>query len=284
MQQAQLTQPLFTIRDATVRRAGKNILCINSFDLAVGEKIAVLGPNGSGKSTLIQLLTREVLPLHRKTPPVCFKGNARAVRSDVYKSLGVVSSTMQDKITVHLSVEEVVEGGCFGTLGLPFHVSSTPETAMKAAEAISLLGISDLATRDIMTLSSGQARRVLIARALVNNPETLVFDEPCSGLDPEGMHHIRSAMRTLAQLGKGIVLVTHYPEDIIPEISRVVLLKEGEVFDDGAKQEMLSSKKISKLFDIDLICECRRVGDDEYFSLVSTYQCCILSIRCSINT
>lgn len=265
------TPPLLEINDAVVRRAGNDILSIDALCLGTGEKIAVLGPNGSGKSTLIQLLTREVLPLYRDNPPVKFKGNARAVRADVHKSLGVVSSTMQDEITVHLPVGEVVEGGCFGTLGLPFHVHSTEQSRFQAAQAMALLGIGDLADRDVMTLSSGQARRVLIARALVHNPETLVFDEPCSGLDPEGMHYVRSAMRKLAQIGKGIILVTHYPEDVIPEISRVVLLKNGKIFNDGAKREMLSSAQMSELFDVQLVSECRCVDGNEYFSLVSAY-------------
>lgn len=265
------TPPLLEINDAVVRRAGNDILSIDTLCLGIGEKIAVLGPNGSGKSTLIQLLTREVLPLYRDNPPVKFKGNARAVRADVHKSLGVVSSTMQDEITVHLPVGEVVEGGCFGTPGLPFHVHSTEQSRIQAAQAMTLLGVGDLADRDVMTLSSGQARRVLIARALVHNPETLVFDEPCSGLDPEGMHYVRSAMRKLAQIGKGIILVTHYPEDVIPEISRVVLLKNGKIFNDGAKREMLSSAQMSGLFDVQLVSECRCVDGNEYFSLVSAY-------------
>lgn len=264
-------EPLLEIRDAHVVRGGKEILYVDTLRLGVGEKVAVLGPNGSGKSTLIQLLTREVLPLYREEPPVRFKGEARAVRADVRKSLGVVSSTMQDEITVHLPVAEVVEGGCFGTLGLPFHVHSTPATRERAARAMELLGVNELADRDIMTLSSGQARRVLIARALADDPETLVFDEPCSGLDPEGMHYVRAAMRRLAQAGKGIVLVTHYPEDIIPEIDRVILLQDGEVAADGAKCEMLSSEQMSHLFGVQLISECRSVDGDEYFSLVSSY-------------
>ena len=263
-------KPLLEIRDAHVVRGGKEILIVDDLCLGVGEKVAVLGPNGSGKSTLIQLLTREVLPLYREEPPVRFKGEARAVRADVRKSLGVVSSTMQDEITVHLPVVEVVEGGCFGTLGLPFHVQSTPITRERAVAAMELLGVNELADRDIMTLSSGQARRVLIARALADDPETLVFDEPCSGLDPEGMHYVRAAMRRLAQVGKGIVLVTHYPEDIIPEIDRVILLQDGEVVADGAKLEMLSSEQMSQLFGVQLLSECRSVDGDEYFSLVSS--------------
>ena len=115
-----------------------------------------------------------------------------------------------------------------------------------------LLGVDELAARDIMTLSTGQARRVLIARALVHDPEVLVFDEPCTGLDPEGMYYVRSSMRTLAKAGKGIVLVTHYPEDIIPEIKRVVLLKNGTVFADGSKGRLLTDGVMSELFDVPL--------------------------------
>lgn len=115
-----------------------------------------------------------------------------------------------------------------------------------------LLGVDELAARDIMTLSTGQARRVLIARALVHDPDVLVFDEPCTGLDPEGMYYVRSSMRTLAKAGKGIVLVTHYPEDIIPEIKRVVLLKNGTVFADGSKGRLLTDGVMSELFDVPL--------------------------------
>lgn len=126
------------------------------------------------------------------------------------------------------------------------------EARERAREVMELLGVDELAARDIMTLSTGQARRVLIARALVHDPEVLVFDEPCTGLDPEGMYYVRSSMRTLAKAGKGIVLVTHYPEDIIPEIKRVVLLKNGTVFADGSKGRLLTDGVMSELFDVPL--------------------------------
>ena len=99
---------------------------------------------------------------------------------------------------------------------------------------------------------------MLIARALVHDPDVLVFDEPCTGLDPEGMYYVRSSMRTLAKAGKGIVLVTHYPEDIIPEIKRVVLLKNGTVFADGSKGRLLTDGVMSELFDVPLHVQLRR--------------------------
>ena len=82
----------------------------------------------------------------------------------------------------------------------------------------------------------------------MRDPEALVLDEPCTGLDPEGMFYVRRSMRALAQAGKSIVLVTHYPEDVIPEITRLVLVKDGAVFADGPKEHLLSDDTMSALF------------------------------------
>ncbi len=248
-------EPVFLeLSDAVVMRAGKPILSVDSFRLAAGEHVALLGPNGSGKSTFVSLITREVFPLHRDAAPVRFKGRDRVTLAEVKQCLGVVSATMQDQITVHLPVVDVVAGGLFGALGIPARVDDADKTRarIRALETLALLGVDDLAERDIMTLSTGQARRALIARALVHDPETLVLDEPCAGLDPEGMYAVRASMRTLARAGKGIILVTHYPEDVIPEIQRVVLLKDGAVFADGLKQELFTDGRMSALFGVPL--------------------------------
>ena len=95
-------------------------------------------------------------------------------------------------------------------------------------------------------MSSGQARRVLFARALVHDPSTLLLDEPCTGLDPEGMYYVRSSMRDLAKAGKGIVLITHYPEDIIPEIKRLVLVKDRPDDELAVRRSAASCKKWQK--------------------------------------
>lgn len=281
------TPPFFELHNAVVQRAGAPILSIESFELAEGEHLALLGPNGSGKSTFVKLITREVLPLHRDEPPVRFRGRDRATLAEVKQSLGVVSSSMQDQVAVHLPSVDVVAGGLFGTLGVPVRAddAAVDDARVRALGAMELLGVDDLASRDIMTLSTGQARRVLIARALVHDPDALVFDEPCTGLDPEGMYYVRSSMRTLAQAGKSIVLVTHYPEDIIPEIKRVVLLKDGLVHADATKESLMNDQVMSDLFDVPLRVQRMsapasvRCGEgkfddareEEYFSLVSAY-------------
>lgn len=259
--------PLLELHDAVVRRDGKDILSINDFVLAEGENIALLGPNGSGKSTFIQLITREVYPLYRDRPPVLFKGKERPLLNEIKQVLGIVSSTMQDQISVHLPVIDIVCGGLFGALGVPKHCKVTEESFAQAQKSLDMLGVGDLAHRDALTLSSGQARRVLIARALIHDPQVLVFDEPTSTLDPEGMYYVRKAMRDLVAIGKSIILVTHYPEDIIPEIDRVVMLKEGAVYADGAKAELLTTEKMQGLFEVPL----KILTQDNYYSLVSEY-------------
>lgn len=259
--------PLIRLQDAVVRRKGTNILEIDSFELRSGENIALLGPNGAGKSTFIRLITREVFPLHRDIPPVLFRGNERTTLQETKEVLGVVSSTMQDQITVHLPAFEIVAGGLFGSLGVPKMYRITPESHQRVLDVMEMLGVSDLATRDIKTLSTGQARRILLARALIHDPEVLVFDEPTTGLDPEGMYYVRKSMRDLVAQGKSIILVTHYPEDIIPEVDRVVMIKDGKLFDDGSKSGLLTSERMSELFDVPL----RIIEQDGYYSLVSEY-------------
>lgn len=259
--------PFLSLRDAVVRRAGRDILSIDSLALGEGESIALLGPNGSGKSTFISLITREALPLHREEPPVLFRGKERPTLSEVRKCLGIVSSTMQEQISVHLPAIEVVLGGLFGALGVPKRFEVRDEQRQRALGVMEELGIGALAERDVMTLSSGQARRVLIARALVHDPDVLIFDEPCTGLDPEGMYYVRKTMRHLARSGRAIMLVTHYPEDIIPEINRLVLIKEGHVFGDGKKADMLTSARMTALFDVPLEVS-RSQG---YYALVARY-------------
>lgn len=247
--------PLFRIRDASVVRAGSIILHVDDFTLAEGEHLALLGPNGAGKSTFIKLLTREVMPLYRDAAPVVFRGNERPTLADIKSCFGVVSASMHEQISVHLPVIDIVCGGFFGTLGLPRGVQV--DAAMRAAslDALEKLGIADLSARDVLTLSTGQVRRVLVARELVHDPQVLVFDEPCTGLDPQGMYQIRSTMRALAEEGRSVVLVTHYPEDIVPAIERVVLIKDAAILADGSKRDLLTDEAMSDLFDAPLRVE-----------------------------
>ena len=147
---------------------------------------------------------------------------------------------------------DIVAGGLFGSLGIPQRCTVTDGQRARARAIMSELGIGDLAERDILTLSTGQARRVLIARALVHDPDVLIFDEPCTGLDPEGMYYVRQTMSALARAGRPVLLVTHYPEDIAPEIQRLLLVRDGRIVADGPKEALLTSETMSGLFGVPL--------------------------------
>jgi len=110
------------------------------------------------------------------------------------------------------------------------------------------LEISHLQDKSISQMSTGEARRILIARALVHDPLALVLDEPANSLDLYGLHKFREVMRRIAAVGKSIILVTHNLQDIIPEIGRVILFKDGKIFMDGPKEQILTSSNLSLLF------------------------------------
>ncbi len=119
----------------------------------------------------------------------------------------------------------------------------------RADEILALLEITHLAGRDVNEMSSGEARRILIGRALAHDPKALVLDEPTASLDIHAMHELREILRKLARAGTSIIVVTHHLPDIIPEIGRVILLKKGRVLRDGAKSDVLRPEPLSELFD-----------------------------------
>lgn len=241
---------LLTLNNAQVSRGGNLILDIDSLVIESGKSVAILGPNGAGKSTLVGLVTREVFPLHRDVPPVVFCENPRMTLAETKACVGVVSASSQNAIRRHISAIDIVIGGLFGSVGLPVRRQPTNVQRNQAYNVMSELGIEDLAPRDFLTLSTGQARRVLIARALVHDPSILVLDEPCAGLDPEGMYYVRKAIDKLASQNRSVFLVTHYLDDIMPSITDVILIKDGKIFESGTTDDIITSENMTRLFEV----------------------------------
>jgi iron complex transport system ATP-binding protein len=145
---------------------------------------------------------------------------------------------------------EIVLSGFFGSVGIwPCHAVSL-EMEQKARAVMELLEIDRLAERATNEVSSGEARRILIARALVHDPGTLIFDEPSSSLDLRAGRELRDILRKLAGSGIGIVMVTHHLPDIIPEMRRVVTIRDGRIHGDGPKRQALTSAALSRLFGV----------------------------------
>ena len=241
--------PLIELTNATVMRGDRVALHDVTLRVGVREHVAILGPNGCGKSTLVKTLTRECYPLARCGPAVRIFGRQTWHLFDLRPLLGLVAN---DFHTGERSIpaRDVVVSGFFGAVGLWPHLVPTEEMWARTEEVLQLLGAAHLAERDYDELSSGEARRVLIARALVHSPKALLLDEPSTSLDLSAQHELREAMRRLARQGIAILLVKHQLSDIIPEIERVILMKAGRIVADGPRTELLAQGPIENLFGV----------------------------------
>ena len=253
---------LITLRRATLVRGGLPVLQDLDFEIRSGEHIAILGPNGSGKSSFIRLITRQDYPLARPggPAPMLILGQERWDIFELRSHLGMVSADLHRDFTNgqgfgRIQGLEVVMSGFFSSLGLFDHLHVTPAMRERALASLDLVDAGHLAHRAMDTLSTGEARRVLIARALAPDPGALLLDEPTTGLDLAARRRFLETLAKLAELGKTLILVTHHVEEIIPAIERVILLKEGRVFSDGPKGDALRAEPLSHLFGVPIRIE-----------------------------
>ena len=244
--------PLLKITGATVVKNGTRILDDLNLEIAPGQHTAILGPNGSGKSSLIKLISRQHYPLARPDgePVVTLFGRARWDVFALRSKLGIVSADLhQSFVSSGVPGREAVLSGFFASQGLAPHHQVTSEMEGRAEEALKLAQALPLADKPMEQMSTGEARRILIARALVPDPRALLLDEPTTGLDIGARRRFLHTISRIAQAGKTIILVTHHVEEVIPEIHRVVLLRGGKVFRDGRVSDELTSSNLSALFD-----------------------------------
>jgi iron complex transport system ATP-binding protein len=246
------TIPLLTLNRVTVMRGEHAALKEVTLRVETGEHICILGPNGCGKSTLIKTITRECYPLASEGSSISILGRERWNIFDLRSLLGIVSPDLLASCTTDATGRDVVLSGFFSSTRIFPHHAPNAELFERSEAALARLGIAHLAARPVAQMSSGEAKRTLIARALVHAPQTLLFDEPSNALDIGAQMQLRDTMRSLARDGLGILLVTHHVSEIIPEMERVVLLRHGCVVADGPKEDMLTSERLSALFGADI--------------------------------
>lgn len=252
--------PLLELNNITVWRGDRHALKGLSLRVEAGESVALLGPNGSGKSTLVRVLTRESYPvLNREGARLRILGREVWHLFELRSLIGVVTNELVDRCTQPYTGLETVLSGYFGSIGVWPNHEVTDAMEEKARELLEFFDISHLAERPMTEMSSGEARRAVLARALVHNPQALALDEPTNSLDLRAQHELRASMRKLVQSGVALLLATHHLPDIIPEVTRVICLRDGCVWRSGGKEEILKADLLTELFGAPVRVE--RIGE-----------------------
>jgi iron complex transport system ATP-binding protein len=249
------------MENVNVARGESVVLHDINLKIQAGEHVAILGPNGCGKSTLIKTMTCECYPLALEGTRVAIFGRERWDLTELKKRLGVVSAELPGKQTLKTTGRDAVLTGFFSSSAIWPNLVVTDAMRIRAEEVLELVGASGFAGKPVGEMSAGQQRRIMIGRALVGSrastddssgaqsaSEMLLLDEPSNALDLAAQQELREMLRRLARQGTGILLITHHIADILPEINRAILMREGRIVADGAKETLLTGDVLSELF------------------------------------
>jgi len=241
---------ILSLTQVSLRRAGRPLLHDVTWTVWSGQHWAMLGPNGAGKTSLLNIIMGYQWPSSGQVE-VLGRRFGHADLREMRTEVGWVSASLADWLSSHHggdTVLEVVAGGKFASIGLYRELS--PELAKAALQALELFSLTDRAVSPFVSLSQGERQRVMLARAWLAEPRLLVLDEPCSGLDLPGREALLKTLQRLMTLDDGptLLYVTHHPEEVVPAVTHVLLLRQGQVLVQGPKTECLTAENLSQLF------------------------------------
>ncbi len=271
----ELMPPILELVNATLIRGRTRVLDRLTFTIEQGEHTAILGPNGAGKTSLIRLLTLDDRPRSSDNgvPALRLFGREHWDVGELRTHLGVVTGDLD--LTFGLSTSggrvsglDTAVSGFFGSHGVFSHHEVTAPMRDRAWEALARVEAPHLAAKPLNEMSTGERRRVLIARALVTRPDALVLDEPTTGLDLVARHRFMETVRRLMREGTTLILITHHVDEVVPETRRVVLLRDGQVACDGVPEKALTAAHLSQTFGANLTVE--RAGDYYHVRVIGT--------------
>lgn len=251
-----------------------------SLTISPGEHLAILGPNGCGKSTLLKVMTCELYPLARPETRVRIFGRERWDVTELRRRMGVVAADPPGKAALATTGFDTLLTGFFSSTTLWPNLTVTAAMRDRAEAILVQVGAEALRSRPLGAMSAGQQRRVMIGRAMAgasadghsadqHSPDKqssgkqspdkqssgnkgevqmLLLDEPSNALDLRAQQDLRHMLRGLAQGGTAILLITHHIADVLPEMERVVMMREGVIHADGRKQDLLTGERLSTLF------------------------------------
>lgn len=246
-------EKILSYKNVSFRRDGREILKDINWEIKKGENWALLGLNGSGKSTLLSMIPAYTFATSGEVS-VFEKKFGTCVWAEVKEKVGFVSSslnTFSDSLN-NQTLNNIVLSGKYNSIGI--YQEITQKDREKANNIIKDFKLSHLKLNKYITLSQGEQRKTLLARAFMNEPSLLILDEPCSGLDIRAREIF---LKTLEESKSDIpfIYVTHQIEEIIPSITHVAILDNGEIMSQGNKFEVLTEENLSKLYGIDLKIE-----------------------------
>lgn len=239
---------LIDFDDVLIRRGGVTLVGPVTWKVELDERWVVLGPNGAGKTSLLRIAAGEVYPT---------SGNANLLgetlgRVDVNElkpRIGLSSSALAHRVPADELVKDLVVSAGYAVLGRWRERYEDMDTT-RAVEILESIGAEHLADRTYGTLSEGERKRVLIARALMTDPELLLLDEPAAGLDLGGREELVARLSDLAADpdAPATVLITHHVEEIPPGFTHALLLKEGEVVAQGLIDDVITAENLTTAF------------------------------------
>jgi iron complex transport system ATP-binding protein len=227
-------------------REESSILTDINWKVGKGEQWALLGRNGSGKTTLLEIVNGYEFP-SKGTVEVLGETYGRVDLREMRKRLGYISQSLFEKLTPRDPLWEVIATGAYAHLR--FYENIKPEVKERAVERLRGVGLAHLMDHPLGTLSQGERKKALLARALMADPELVVLDEPCSGLDLFQRENFLQAVGAIAKEAT-MIYVTHHMEEIVPDITHVALLKEGRLTAAGPKKDVLSEAAIEEAYGV----------------------------------
>lgn len=222
-----------------------------------GENWVILGANGSGKSTLIKLFSNDLYPNINYDYKKTIFGKERWDIFELKNHLGIITNELHNQFMNYgssLRAKDIVLSGYYSSIGVFNFQNYTKSQKQRASEILDFLEIPDIKDKTVNEMSTGQLRRCLIGRALIHKPQAFILDEPTVGLDIKSQY---SFIKLLQKLSKktSIILVTHHIEEIFPEITHAALMYKKTLFKQGRKEDILTSKNLSEIFEINVDLE-----------------------------
>tara|TARA_Y100001968_G_C19368463_1_gene723822 strand:+ start:148 stop:939 length:792 start_codon:yes stop_codon:yes gene_type:complete len=230
-----------------------------------GQNTILLGPNGSGKSAIVALINRTIYPIHKYNSEFKLFGHTEINIWNMRSKIGLISTEIDQRISGRDRVKEIIRSGLYQSFSMRNKKNLTNKDTNRVEKILREFKLSDISEKEYRILSDGQKRRVLIARAIVHNPEVLVLDEPTSKLDIKSRYILQECLENLAGKGTTILQITHDINSITKSYSRIIFIKKGRIIGDGNQSKQLTSKKLSNLFDLNLKIE----KFDDYFKISS---------------